>query len=90
MWGAYVELLDNNDKVVYRDILKPLNPYFEEIEEIKASNGFLIINKHLENQKLKTKFYRQSNESKTPTIVILIIVLIIIIAMIVFFVRRKK
>lgn len=49
MWGAYMKLMDASEKVVYKDILKPLNPYFSELDEIKKSNGFLIIEKHLEN-----------------------------------------
>lgn len=47
MWGAYIKLLDKTGEVVYKDILKPLNPYFSELDEINNSNGFLIIHKNL-------------------------------------------
>lgn len=49
MWGAYIKIINSKDNVVYKDILKPYNPNFDEIEEIKKSNGFLILDKRLEN-----------------------------------------
>lgn len=50
MWGAELKLVDSyNNKIVFKDILKPFNPYFDEVEQIKKSNGFLKIHKHIEN-----------------------------------------